>query len=70
MPMSIVARKRVTLPAMVQAFQEKYPGHDVSGAIRAFTFFDEIIGDMPIMLTTTTRSKVTADLGRIAKLYA
>lgn len=66
----LLARKRVTLPAMVQAFQEKHPDHDVSRAIRAFTFFDEIIGDMPIMLTTTTWSKVTADLGRIAKRYA
>jgi hypothetical protein len=60
----------MTLPAMVQAFEEKYPGVDVSGARRAFTFFDDVVGDMPTMLTTTTWKKVTTDLARIAKRYA
>jgi hypothetical protein len=66
----LLTSKRMTLPAMVQAFKEKYPGHDVSGAIRAFTFFDDVVGDLPIMLTTTTWKKVTTDLARIAKRHA
>jgi hypothetical protein len=65
----LLVRRRMTLPAMVQAFHEKYPGHDASAAIRAFTFFDDVIGEMPIMLAATTWKKVTADLARIAKRY-
>jgi len=61
--------KHLTLPAMLEAFQAKYPATDPSGALRALTFFDDVIGEMPIMLTATKWKKVTADLARIAKSY-
>lgn len=62
--------KRITLPKMVLAFKKKYPGSDVSPALRALTFFGDVFGDMPVMLTVTSWSKVTADLVRIARRYA
>lgn len=61
--------KHLTLPAMLEAFQAKYPATDPSGALRALTFFDDVIGEMPIMLTKTTWKGVTADLARIAQRY-
>jgi hypothetical protein len=33
------------------------------------TFFGDVVGTMPVMLTVTSWSKVTADLIRIAKRY-
>ena len=65
----LLAIKRITLPKMVLAFEEKYPGIDVAPAIRALTFFGDVVGTMPVMLTVTSWSKVTADLIRIAKRY-
>jgi hypothetical protein len=46
-----------------------YPGTAPSGALRALTFFDDVIGEMPIMLTKTTWNRVTADLAKIAKQH-
>jgi hypothetical protein len=66
---ALLVGKHSTLPEMIQAFEEKYPTADVSEAIRAFTFFDDVVGDMPMMLTETTWKKVTADLIRIAESY-
>jgi predicted nucleotidyltransferase component of viral defense system len=63
----LLVKKHMTLPAIVQAFEAKYPSCDTSGALRALTFFDDVIGDMPIMLTATTWKEVTSDLTRIAK---
>jgi len=65
----LLVGKHLNLRAMLQAFQAKYPGTDTSGALRALTFFDDVIGEMPTMLTATTWKKVTADLVRIAKRY-
>jgi hypothetical protein len=55
---------------MVRAFKQKYPKHEVHGALRALTFFDDVEGNMPIMLAPTTWKKVTTDLARLARRYS
>ena len=52
---------------MLQAFESKFPIANMSHAIRAITFFDDVVGDMPKMLKATTWKRVTADPTRIAK---
>ena len=63
----LLVGKHLPLPAMLQAFEGKFPIANVSDALRAITFFDDVVGDMPKMLKATTWKKVTADLARIAK---
>ena len=41
-----------------------YPIAHASDALRAITFFDDVVGEMPRMLTATTWEKVKADLCR------
>jgi hypothetical protein len=60
----LLVGRHTTLPAMVQAFESKYPIAHASDALRAITFFDDVVGEMPRMLTATTWEKVKADLCR------
>jgi len=66
----LLTEGRLSLPEMVRAFEQKYPKHDVQGAVRALTFFDDVEGGMPIMLAPTTWKKVTTDLARLARRYS
>jgi len=66
----LLTEGRLSLPEMVRAFEQKYPKHNDQGAIRALTFFDDVEGDMPIMLAPTTWKKVTTDLARLARRYS
>lgn len=66
----LLTEGHLSLPEMVRAFEQKYPKHNVQGAIRALTFFDDVEGHMPIMLAPTTWKKVTTDLARLARRYS
>ena len=66
---ALLVGEYLTLPEMVQAFEKKYPIANVSDALRAITFFDDVAGDMPTMLTATTWKKVTTDLIRMAERF-
>jgi hypothetical protein len=63
----LLTQGHLSLLQMVRAFEQKYPNHDVQGALRALTFFEDIEGTMPIMLAPTTWKKVTTDLARWAR---
>ena len=47
----------------------EYPIAHASDALRAITFFDDVVGEMPMMLIATTWKKVTTDLIRMAKEF-
>jgi hypothetical protein len=66
----LLTEGHLSLPEMVRAFEQKYPKHEVHGALRALTFFDDVEGNMPIMLAPTTWKKVTTDLARLARRYS
>ena len=66
----LLTEGHLSLKEMVRAFEQKYPNHDVRGALRALAFFDDVEGAMPIMLTPTTWKKVTTDLARLARQYS
>jgi len=62
----LLTEGHLSLPEMVRAF----PKHEVHGSLRALTFFDDVEGNMPIMLAPTTWKKVTTDLARLAGRYS
>jgi hypothetical protein len=66
----LLTEGHLSLREMIRAFEQKYPKHDVQGALRALAFFDDVEGNMPIMLAPTTWKKVTTDLARLARRYS
>jgi len=66
----LLTEGHLSLPEMIRAFEQKYPKHDVQGALRALAFFADVEGNMPIMLAPTTWKKVTTDLARLARRYS